>query len=134
MRPPLVRDLMSDDIPDVVHGRGIPEVDDEADALGIGDHGRERLREVIIFWKLDYAKRAVREGSKIGGVVCQRLLHGIEHAGDVCAMFWMMVDGELDTIPGIPRDRIATGDHRPEIQDRRVKAVAKASPAAFEPF
>ena len=72
--------------------------------------------------------------ARMRGVVGQRLLHGVEHARHVAAVLGMVMDGELDAVPLVARDRVAGRHHRPEIQDRRSVRSERLATAPGAPF
>ena len=74
------------------------------------------------------------EGAEIRGVVGQRLLHSLDHARRIGGVLGDVIDGELDAVPGIARDRVAGGHHRPEIERRLAQTIAEELPVAFRPF
>ena len=132
--PPLVSHFVGGDVEGVVDRVGVLQARDEADALGERDRVRKGRREPRVPGKLDDAHLPVLVRREVLRHVAEGLLHRVHHSLHVVLVVRVVEDLDVHALPGVPAHRVARGEKRKELRNRRIHLVVEVPAPALGPL
>ena len=125
---------MGGDIERVVYVLRPPDARDEADALGVGDCVRERLREAGIGGELQNTHLAELVRPEVCAVIGEGRLDGRHHPVHIVGVLRVIVDLDGDVLPVVAPDGIAGREERVEVQDGGIHLVMEVAASVLHPL